>query len=451
MRNELIVCAFDAVATDSKMKARVWESARRKQQKRNAVKKRIISVLAAASALFLVFFVAPLLKYEREDELFTVTAYAMTERQNGTLWLTNADNLDDHPQYWGGYMDCETNTVYVGLDLKYDGEVLKKVELETEEGFFVRQPGREAVGSSVNNESQPFLAGEGFEIVGKSIRIDKENVDDYLYFWANKYDDQNDNLLLPDKLLIKSKATYTTGKIVKRDIAVELYTQVITSIEEMNLVYVEPNLTHEFPDGWPEDDPANENLRVGTLIDLNRDGNEELLLHYPRDYQGSPYICCQVWTMDEGGPHLAIEQQLYLLAGSAGYGGFALAETEDGPRLCIWYSESHSGDAEYTWNKEEYLLYDCDDLSLIDVYSFDYAREYVTSDGVPKVYHGTDFNYEFLHNNEAITEEEFLAIRSSLPGQLEYIVGVPPDAYDEAMGFQPIGQSMQSLLDSLAE
>lgn len=414
-------------------------------QKKGAGRRLFFSALAATAVFCLVFFGVSLLRSRDNDDLVSVTAYAMTKGDDGTLCLTGADTVDSlSQQYWGGYVDTETGTLYVGLDFEFGEEDLTELELATEEGFFVRQ-GIAATGDA-DDKSRHFQTGESFEVVGKTMILDKESLNEYLYFWAVNAAASS---LLPDNLLFQAKATLANGKTVEREIPVDLYKQVITFVRDMNLVYVEPSILQII--SVPEDDPANEKMRVGALVDLNGDGSDELLLHYPRDYQGAPYICCQVWSTDNGRLLLAVDKRLYMWVGGAGYGGIARAETEDGPRLCIWYSKSHSGDAEYYWDTEEFLLYNCDDLSLTDSYYFEYARERGAMDNVPVIYHGTNFDYTFLHNGEAMTEEEFLSVRSDMLGNLENLVGVPPGAYNESYDVQPIGQSMQSLLDSLAE
>ncbi len=423
---------------------RLIQQAQETGQKKSAGRKLFFSALAATAVFCLVFFGGSLFRSRDNDELVSVTAYAMTEGEDGTLCLTDADTVDSLSQpYWGGYVDAETDTLYVGLDLKFDEEDLTELELTTEDGIFVRQD--IAATDDAANESKRLQTGEKFEAIGKTVTLDQESLNDYLYFWAVN---AAASLLLPNDLVFQAKATLANGKTVEREIPVDLYKQVITFVRDMNLVYVEPSILQMI--SVPEDDPANEKMRVGALVDLNGDGNDELLLHYPRDYQGVPYICCQVWTMHEGSFRLAVDKQLYMWAGGAGYGGIARAETEDGTRLCIWYRKSHSGDADYFWATEEFLLYDCDDFTLTDTYSFEYARVYGAIDDVPVIYHGTDFDYAFMHNGEAMTEEEFLSVRSGMLDDLENLVGVPPDAY-ESQPYKIIGQSMQSLLDSLAE
>ena len=222
------------------------------------------------------------------------------------------------------------------------------------------------------------------------------------------------------------------------------YEKVISDAEEMKLVSNEADDTA----GKTVDD-FTAKMRLGALLDIDGDGSEELLLHFPVYEQGMPTIYCQLWTMEEGSPRLVAEKQLYALVGSSGYGGFATVETDEGPRLCIWYEKGHGVDPAYRWTKEEYLLFDCEDLSLTDAYCFDYAHN--GTDETPEIYHGSeDFDYELLHDGEAIAEEEFLTVRNSLYGNLEYIVGFPPDAYADITNVISLGQSFSELLDSLA-
>ena len=110
MRNEEIVRAFDLIAADGETQARVWEQARRKRQSRGPGRKLACSLLAAAAVFCLIFFGGPLLKGENEEDLFTVTAYALSEGEDGSIRLTEADMAYGFPEYWGALIDAEKQT-----------------------------------------------------------------------------------------------------------------------------------------------------------------------------------------------------------------------------------------------------------------------------------------------------------------------------------------------------
>ena len=236
MKHEQIVRAFDLIAPDEEAKARVWEKACQKQQKKNVGLKLAGAAIAAAAVFCLVFFGGPLLKGENEDDLFTITAYALSEGENGTYRLTEADMADGRPEYWGGLIDDETQTIYVSLDLKCEGADLDSVEVSAKEGFFARQYIGDLDQNAPDNESLLFvgpenhlvLAGPEFEIIGDSFTFDREGLDGCLYFWGTSYEVPADTdpasygPEFPAELRFQAQATLADGKTVEREIVIDL-------------------------------------------------------------------------------------------------------------------------------------------------------------------------------------------------------------------------------------
>lgn len=195
---------------------------------------------------------------------------------------------------------------------------------------------------------------------------------------------------------------------------------------------------------------------IGALYDVDNDGIEELFLHFHDILEDCPpftdpnYIHFQVWTFKDSQAKLVVDQELYHLAGGGGAGGASLTKIKEVPYLCIWYQSAHSGDAEYIWYQEEYQLISCDDLKEADNYYFDFAKEHDKNmeDSDPGVYHGQNFDYCFLHNDEQLTEEEFLTIRQELRSGMEHIAGIfPGDDNEVFRNLITTGYPIDTLLD----
>lgn len=263
MKSEHIARAFDLVAPDEEAKARMWEKACQKQKKSGVGRKLAWSVIAAAAVFCLVFFGGPLLKGENKEELFTATAYALSEMEDGALWFTEAGMASDRPDYWGGYVDCETRTLYVGIDFGLSNTELSNVEVHTDNGFFVQQyvgdlprkylsddlsfqeasefspddTGLEWLNYSGSMRSgyKLFMTSAELENVGSTITFDQERLDDYLFFWACHYDYPDEDLttfssLFPDELCFQAKAALADGKTVEQEIVVDLSAEGTISI-----------------------------------------------------------------------------------------------------------------------------------------------------------------------------------------------------------------------------
>lgn len=236
MKNDKIISAFDSVTADEETKSRVWAKACQKQQRSDIGRKLVFSVLAAAAVFCLVFFGGSLLNGKDEKDLFTITAYALSEDEDGSIRLTEADMVDDRPAYWGGLIDNEEKTIYVGLDFKCEGTDLASVEVSTDNGFFARQyvgdPFRQAADQGdllfVGPEGHLVMAGPEFERIGATLTFDRESLDDHLFFWGTTYEIPSDAApafyapQFPGELRFQAKATLVDGETVERDIIIDL-------------------------------------------------------------------------------------------------------------------------------------------------------------------------------------------------------------------------------------
>ncbi len=236
MRNERLVRAFDSIAAGEETKSRVWEKACQKQQKNRTGRNLAFSLFAAAAVFCLIFFGSPLLRTDKEDDLFTITAYALSEGEDGSIRLAEADMVDDRPAYWGGLIDNEEKTIYVGLDFKCEGADLASVEVFTDSGFFAQQyvgdPFRQDADQAdllfVGPEGHLVLAGPEFERIGAALNFDRESLDDHLFFWGTTYEvpDGEDSAFyapqFPEELRFRAKATLIDGETVEQDIIIDL-------------------------------------------------------------------------------------------------------------------------------------------------------------------------------------------------------------------------------------
>ena len=244
MKDENIVNAFNTIQPDAEAKNRVWEKVCRKQQKKRSGRKLVISFVAIAATLCLAFYGGSLLTDRDGGEIFTVKAYAMTTAEDGAIQLSEADMVNDRPQYWGGYVDCETNTMYVGLDVRCDSEDVASVELSTDGGFFARQyigdtANAQKAGQTVELDHigspsagyKLFLSGGEFDVMGEQIAFDRESLDDYLFFWAMTYEDGPDGFdedpanfypPFPQELRLEARVTTNDGKTVEQQVAIDL-------------------------------------------------------------------------------------------------------------------------------------------------------------------------------------------------------------------------------------
>lgn len=190
------------------------------------------ALVTAAAVICLILFGSTLFT-PQGDNIFVVKAYAMEIQEDGSVELREVDIADTRPEYWGGYIDGETNTMYVGLGLRCEGENIESVEFSTDDGFFSEQYiGNLADISTsgvpalyVGPDNQMVMFGEDFDDVGGTITLEAETVDDYLLFWGTNYVDNPEFPYyppFPEKIYVHAKVTFNNGKTAEKDVAIDL-------------------------------------------------------------------------------------------------------------------------------------------------------------------------------------------------------------------------------------
>ena len=195
MKSDKIIDAFDTVQPNDEVKNRVFDKAMQKQHKKRPVFKAAASFAAAAAVICLIVLGSMLLM-PQDDNIFVIKAYALEVQEDGSVGLQEMDIADTNPEYWGGFVDGESRTMYVGIGLRCEGDDIENVEFSTENGFFAEQYignlsdiSTEGVPRSyVGPDNQMVKFGNDFENVGSTITLDKENAEDYLLFWGTNYD-----------------------------------------------------------------------------------------------------------------------------------------------------------------------------------------------------------------------------------------------------------------------
>lgn len=165
--------------------------------------------------------------------MFVIKAYAMEVQEDGSVRLREVDIADTRPEYWGGYIDGETNTMYVGLGLRCEGENIEGVEFSTDDGFFAEQyiGNLSDISTSgvpamyVGPDNQMVMFGTDFDDVGSTITLDNEMADDYLLFWGTGCADNlesPDHPSFPEKIYVHAKVIFSNGKTAEKDATIDL-------------------------------------------------------------------------------------------------------------------------------------------------------------------------------------------------------------------------------------
>lgn len=232
MKNNKIVNAFNAIQPNDEIKNRVFDKAMQKQHKKRPVFKTAVSFATAAAVIGLILlgriFLTP-----QGDNIFVVKAYAMEVQEDGSVELREMDIMDTRPEYWGGYIDGETTTMYVGLGLRCEGENIESVEFSTDDGFFAEQyiGNLSEISTSgdpalyVGPDNQMVMFSEDFDNVGSTITLDKEKANDYLLFWGTNYVDNPEFPYyppFPKEIYVHAKATFSNGKTAEKDFTIDL-------------------------------------------------------------------------------------------------------------------------------------------------------------------------------------------------------------------------------------
>lgn len=232
MKNDKIVNAFNTVQPNDEIKNRVFDNAMQKQRKKRPVFNAAVSFAAAAAVICLMVFGSMFLT-PQDDNIFVIKAYAMEVQEDGSVQLREVDIIDTRPEYWGGYIDGETNTMYVGLGLRCEGENIENVEFSTGNGFFAEQytGNLSDISTSgvpamyVGPDNQMVMFGTDFDDVGSTITLDKEKANDYLLFWGTNYVDNPELLYyppFPKEIYVHAKVTFSNGKTAQKDFTIDL-------------------------------------------------------------------------------------------------------------------------------------------------------------------------------------------------------------------------------------
>lgn len=232
MKNDKIVNAFNTIQPSDEIKNRAFDKAMQRQHKKRPVFKAAVSFAAAAAVICLMVFGSMFLT-PQNDNIFTIKAYAMEVQEGGSVQLHEVDIVDTRPEYWGGYIDEETKTMYVGLGLRCEGENIKNVEFSTGNGFFAEQyignlsdistSGVPAMHMGPDNQLVMF--GTDFDNVGSTITLDKEKANDYLLFWGTNYVGNLESSSLspfPKEINVHAKVTFSNEKTAEKDVTIDL-------------------------------------------------------------------------------------------------------------------------------------------------------------------------------------------------------------------------------------
>ncbi|NLV23057.1 MAG: hypothetical protein GXY49_13945 [Syntrophomonadaceae bacterium] len=229
MKNDKIVNAFNTIQPNNEIKNRVLDKVIQKQHKKRPTFRAAVSFATVAAVICLIVFGSTFF-LPQGDNIFVVKAYAMEVQEDGSVELREVDIADTRPEYWGGHIDGATNTMYVGLGLRCEGENIESVEFSTDNGFFAEQYiGNLADISTsgvpalyVGPDNQMVMFGENFDDVGSTITLDAESVDDYLLFWGTHYVCDSEYPSFPEEIIIHVKAAFSNGKTAEKDVTIDL-------------------------------------------------------------------------------------------------------------------------------------------------------------------------------------------------------------------------------------
>ena len=214
----------------------VQQAISQEQHKKRPVFKAAVSFATAAAVICLMVFGSIFLT-PQDGNMFVIKAYAMEVQEDGSVQLREVDIADTRPEYWGGYIDRKTNTMYVSLGLRCEGENIESVEFSTASGFFAEQyignlsdlearvSGDASVGAiRVGPDNQMIMFSMDFDDVGSTIILDNETVDDYLLFWGGNYVDsaESESPPFPKEINVHAKVTFSNGKTAEKDITIDL-------------------------------------------------------------------------------------------------------------------------------------------------------------------------------------------------------------------------------------
>lgn len=234
--NEIINHIVRAEMPDmEKVREKCVRQAIPQEQRRKRPRFRSAFTLATAAAVICLMVFGSMFLTPQDDNIFVIKAYAMEVQEDGSVQLREVDIADTRPEYWGGYINGETNTMYVGLGLRCEGENIESVEFSTASGFFAKQyignlsniktSGDISVGSlRVGPDNQMVVFGRDFDDIGSTIILDNETSNDYLLFWGGNYVEsaESESPPFPKEINVHAKATFSNGKTVEKDVTIDL-------------------------------------------------------------------------------------------------------------------------------------------------------------------------------------------------------------------------------------
>lgn len=186
----------------------------------------------AAAACVCLGILGALLALPREDNVFTIKAYALDLEADGTIGL-RAQDIWERPEILGGHFDGEN--FYVNIGLGYEGEHVARVTFTTERGFFAKQNVAElSLEENVSRmyvgpEQQLALCGEEFEIVGNRVTVDKSALESgVLLFWGMAASGRED---VPEQVPITAEAEFRDGTKQKVTVTLDMAGPMVYSDE----------------------------------------------------------------------------------------------------------------------------------------------------------------------------------------------------------------------------
>jgi len=161
---------------------------------------------------------------------FTIRAYAMEQRHDGSVVLREVD-LMEQSDIWGGFMD--NDNFFLSVRLQAVGDNIQSVNFITDDGFFAKQyleieNGEVVIGNAsvlfVGESDLIALVGTDFEIIGSYFTLDSNDMTDNLLLFLGMNIADRDTLdgLLPSQMIIRAVATFIDGTIQEEIITISL-------------------------------------------------------------------------------------------------------------------------------------------------------------------------------------------------------------------------------------
>lgn len=201
------------------------------REKRGRSLARPAAALAAVAAVICLAVFGGTLFTPQANNLFTITAYAVEQTEDGAAELREVDLANHYDDAWGGYWDGDN--FYVNVGLKCEGENIESVEFSTEDGFFAKQ----TIGELSARDGVPTMYvgtvdahriavyGTDFEKIGNTLTLDKDTLtDDLLLFWGKENVNLANDNERPQRIDIQAKVTFTDGQTQEQTVTIDLST-----------------------------------------------------------------------------------------------------------------------------------------------------------------------------------------------------------------------------------